>query len=53
MEEDWLQVGNLASGRYGHSQVTVAYPASFCTGQRKISPGSKETATAGPAQDRN
>ena len=53
VEEDWLEVGNLASGKYIHGQVTIANPASFCTGQRNISPGSKETATAGPARDRN
>ena len=53
MEEDWLRVGNLASGRYFHGQVTIANPASYCTGQRNISPGSEETAAAGPALDRN
>ena len=53
MEEDWLEVGNLANARAGHGQVTINNPASFCTGQRNISPGSKETAAAGPSQDRN
>ena len=53
VEEDWLEVGNLASGRDFHGQVTIANPASYCTGQRNISPASKETAAAGPAQDRN
>jgi len=47
VEEDWLEVGNLVNGRSYHGQVAIANPASYCTGQRNISPGSEETAALG------
>ena len=53
VEEDWQEVGNLDNARSGQGQVFIANPASICTGQSNISPGSKETAAAGSARDRN